>query len=122
MDKRAFLVSLAITTILQIAMVGVGHGSPAIQSFYAVGGMGFSLLGGLLYAARVQARAAPVLAISTVVGALSGLLGIALSFALGDVEAFLLIVGTLGSAFAGLVGGAGGRAIKRAGTSGKSAE
>ena len=46
MDRR-FWTIVAVFTALQVAMVVAGHYSPAIAQWFAVGGMGLSLLAGL---------------------------------------------------------------------------
>lgn len=46
-----------------------------------------------------------------IAGGVSGLIGIAVSYALGDVPASLMLFGTAGSAAAGALGGAVGRLL-----------
>jgi hypothetical protein len=50
MNSRALLVSSLVGTLLQVVMVVAGHSSPAIKALFAVGGMGLSLVAGVLYA------------------------------------------------------------------------
>jgi hypothetical protein len=49
----------------------------------------------------------------TIAGAVCALLGILVSFLLGDVPATLLALGTISSAVTGAIGGAIGRALGR---------
>ncbi len=94
-------------------MVVIGHYVPAIrEKGFAIGGMFFSLVAGLAYARMAQAGWG---------GALSGgaiaerrpapFLGIAVSVALKDVPAQILLLGTAASVVTGLIGGSVGKLI-----------
>lgn len=87
-------------------MVVAGHSSPAIKGLFAVGGMGLSLVAGVLYAhlARPIAKG-PAAAGGALAGALCGFLGILVSYALGDVPASLLALGSISSGVTGAIGG-----------------
>jgi len=114
---RALVIATLLGTVAQAVMVLAGHRNPAIANLFAVGGMTLSLLAGLVYA--WLARPKPAVSIAAQGGALAGglcgLLGIALSFFLGDVAAMLLLVGTLSSAATGAIGGLVGRLLGRPG-------
>jgi len=93
-----------------------GHTNKTIAGLFAVGGMGFSLVAGLIY--RVIARTGN--ANGTVGGMLAGgicaLIGIAVSYLYGDVPASLLALGTISSIVTGALGGwLGGFLARRAG-------
>ena len=106
MNPRALVIATLVGTVLQVAMVVAGHSSPAVASMFAVGGMGLSLLAGVVYA-RV-ARSATKGSAGTggaVAGAICAFLGILVSHLLGDVPASLLALGTLSSAVTGAIGG-----------------
>ena len=111
-SRGAFVSALITGTILQLAMVLSGHWVEFIrQNVFAIGGMMISAIAAVLYArASRDPRGASAIK-GTIVGGLCALIGIAVSYALGDVPANILIFGTLGSAVAGAVGGvlAGGR-------------
>ena len=97
-------------------MVVAGHSNKSIANLFAVGGMGFSLIAGIAYAA--WARGGPTS--STVVGglvagALCAVIGIFISFMLKDVPASLLILGTVSSAVTGALGGWSGTLLFRSG-------
>jgi hypothetical protein len=113
--RGAFTNALIVGTILQLAMVLSGHWVEFIKlNVFAIGGMLISAVAGVLYArASREPRGASAVK-GTVVGGLCALIGIAVSFALGDVPANILVFGTLGSAVAGAIGGAiaGGRGAK----------
>ena len=112
MDARALLIAAAAGTALQVAMVAAGHQHAAIKPFFGPGGVGISLAAGLLFALLAPAAGwTPVVAGGTLAGGLCALLGIALSYALGDVPLALLAFGTLASAAAGLSGAALGKLI-----------
>ncbi len=107
MNRRALADSLIIATLLQVAMVVAGHWSPLVAGLFAFGGMGFSLVGGVIYVLRARpAGWKEVIGVGALVGGLSGLIGIAVSYALGDVPASLLLLGTVSSAATGFVGAA----------------
>ena len=87
-------------------MVFAGHSNATIAGMFAVGGMGISLLAGLLYAALTSERPAKALAAGGAeAGGTCALIGILFSFAMGDVPAMILVVGTLSSAITGALGG-----------------
>ncbi len=87
-------------------MVVTGHSNDAIKGLFAVGGMGLSLLAGLLYARLARPATKGSAAIGGLAaGAICALLGILVSYLLGDVPASLLALGTLSSAVTGAIGG-----------------
>ncbi|TWB69827.1 hypothetical protein FBZ87_108117 [Nitrospirillum amazonense] len=94
-------------TALQVAMVVAGHYVPVIADFFAVGGMAISALAGFLYG-----RTRTGLSIAVMGGALVGgacaLIGILVSWRLGDVPAVILALGTALSVFTGALGGLAG--------------
>ena len=105
-NSRAFYIAATIGTILQALMVLVGHSNATVAGLFAVGGMGISLLGGLTYAALSSDKSAKALAAGgATAGGVCALVGILLSFALGDVPALILVMGTLSSAVTGAIGG-----------------
>ena len=103
--SRALIPALLLGTLLQVAMVVIGHYTVAVASLFAPLGMAISLIAGFLYArwARVPRRDS-VLG-GAIVGGACALIGIIVSNALGDVPASLLFLGTLSSAFTGAIGG-----------------
>jgi len=109
MNWRAFLWAAGIGLALQVLMVVSGHFSPAIGGLFAVGGMGFSLVAGLLYAYFAKAGWRDDLIGGVLAGAACALVGIGVSCLLGDVPASLLLLGTASSAVTGALGGAIGR-------------
>jgi hypothetical protein len=106
MNSRALLIASLVGTLLQIAMVVAGHSSPAIKGLFAVGGMGLSLVAGVLYArvARPATRGNAALG-GAAAGAICAFLGILVSYLLGDVPGSLLALGTISSAVTGAIGG-----------------
>lgn len=50
LNTRALLLASTIGTILQVAMVVAGHYDRSVAGLFAVGGMGLSLVAGVLYA------------------------------------------------------------------------
>ncbi len=106
MNTRALGIASLIGTLLQVAMVVAGHSSPAIAGLFAVGGMGISLVAGVIYARLAKDATKRSAAIGGgVAGAVCAFIGILVSYLLGDVPASLLALGTLSSAFTGAIGG-----------------
>src|SRR4051812_38866655 len=106
LNSRALLLATVAGSILQIAMVTAGHSNKSIAGLFAVGGMGFSLVAGLLYA--MWARGASTSSLATgglIAGAVCALIGIFVSYLLGDVPMTLLALGTISSAVTGALGG-----------------
>ncbi len=106
LNTRALLLATMLGTVLQVAMVVAGHSNPSIAGLFAVGGMGFSLIAGLAYAMWARGSKTTSLAVGgAVAGALCALIGIFVSYMLGDVPVSLLALGTLSSAVTGALGG-----------------
>jgi hypothetical protein len=49
-NSRALVLATVIGTVLQVIMVVAGHSNKSIAALFAVGGMGISLVAGVLYA------------------------------------------------------------------------
>ena len=118
MSTRSLVIASLVGTLLQVAMVVAGHSSPAIKGLFAVGGMGLSLVAGVLYArlARPTTKSSASIG-GLAAGAICAFLGILVSYLLGDVPASLLALGTLSSAVTGAIGGViGSLSLGRAAT------
>jgi hypothetical protein len=110
MNVRTLLIATAAGLALQLAMVIAGHYVAFIKNnVFAVGGMGVSLLAGLVYGKLAAEAWGPSLIGGLVAGAVCAALGIAASVALKDTPAPVLAFGTMGSAVAGLIGGVLGK-------------
>jgi hypothetical protein len=103
--RQPLLVAIALGTVLQLIMVLWGHSDPAVAALFAVGGMGISLLAGLVYALMARGGLGSGAFGGAIAGAACGLIGITVSLALGDVEPLLLALGTASSALTGAAGG-----------------
>lgn len=105
--RSAFRQATILGTILQVAMVVAGHWVPFIKlHVFALGGVAISLIAGVVYArAAREGRGASALN-GAIAGGIGALIGIIVSFALGDVAAIILIIGTTSSAVTGAIGGA----------------
>jgi hypothetical protein len=115
LNSRALLLALLLCTALQVAMVVAGHSNASVAALFAVGGMGISLLAGLAYAAWARGGSAGALALGGLIAGGGGaLIGIFVSYMLGDVPMSLLALGTVSSAVAGALGGWAGRFLVRA--------
>ncbi len=110
MDRKALLNATSIGTLAQLAMIGLGHFVPFIKDHvFAIGGMAISFAVAWLYARQARGGWSTSLSGGAVSGGVCGLIGIIASVALGDTQPVILVLGTLASVVAGLVGGALGR-------------
>src|ERR1700748_988581 len=93
-DPKALLRALVIGTVLQVAMVVAGHyGSFIALHVFMWGGMGLSLLAGLVYGMAAAGYGGAVIG-GAVAGGGCALIGIALSVLLGDTQTMILAIGT----------------------------
>lgn len=113
MISRQLLVATAVGLALQLAMVICGHYVEAVKGLFAPLGVGISLVAGWLYASGARGGWGGALLGGAIAGGACALLGVAVSFALGDVPALILALGTGSSALAGLVGGGFGKLLQR---------
>ena len=96
-----------VGTVLQLAMVLSGHWVDVIKlRGFAVGGMLISAVAGVVYARMAHASRTMSARNGAIAGAVCAIIGIAVSVALGDTAPLILLVGTVGSAVAGAIGGA----------------
>ena len=101
---------MGFALVAQLAMVIAGHYVPFIKNnVFAVGGLLISLAAGWLYAKAATGGWSRSMIGGLIVGGACALLGIGVSVMLRDVPAGVLVFGTIGSAVAGLIGGAIGK-------------
>jgi hypothetical protein len=106
MNTRALTIATVVGTILQLGMVLVGHTNDSVKALFAVGGVTISLVAGVIYARLARdASKGTAAAGGLVAGGLCALLGIIVSYGLGDVTAMILAAGTCSSAVTGAIGG-----------------
>jgi hypothetical protein len=116
MNSRAVLLASILGTVLQIAMVLLGHSNPSVAKLFAAGGMGFSLVAGVavaLFSRQSMSSAASLAAGGAIAGGVCALIGILVSYMLGDVPVTLLALGTLSSVITGAIGGWLGKFLVR---------
>ncbi len=111
MSPKPMILALLLGTLLQVAMVVIGHATVAVASLFAPLGMAISLIAGFLYARWAQAPRGSSVRGGAIVGGVCALIGIIVSYALGDVTAWILFLGTLSSAFTGAIGGLIGQIV-----------
>ena len=109
MDRSALVYATGVGLVLQVLMVLTGHILPPVKTLFAAGGMGLSLVAGVLFAERARASWPVDLTGGAIAGGLCALIGIAVSVALRDVPPGLLLIGTVFSIITGLVGGGLGK-------------
>jgi hypothetical protein len=98
--------ALVLGTVLQLAMVLSGHWIEVIRlRGFAIGGMLISAIAGVVYARAAHVSRGKAAANGALVGGACAIIGIAVSYVLGDVPANILILGTLSSAVTGAIGG-----------------
>ena len=106
LNTRALGLATILGTILQLAMVILGHSNASIAAMFAVGGMTISLIAGLAYTLFARGgRTSSLARGGALAGGICALIGIAVSYALGDVPAPVIIFGTPSSAVTGALGG-----------------
>lgn len=107
MNRQTLIKATVIGLVLQLIMVVSGHFVAVIKDQgFAIGGMLISLVAGVIYVRATRGSWGDSLVGGGLAGGICALIGIAVSCALGDVDAGVLLFGTLGSAVAGLIGGA----------------
>jgi hypothetical protein len=112
MQPEALTRATVVGTLLQLAMVVGGHFSPQIANLFAVGGVAISAVAGVLYSVWARGGSGRSAAAGgAIAGAGSGLLGIIVSYLLGDVPASVLGLGTASSGVMGAIGALIGRAL-----------
>lgn len=110
----ALLRATVTGTVLQLAMVLSGHFVSSISQLFAPMGMGLSLIAGLLFGVWERPDGARrTLQGGVIAGGTCALIGIAVSWALGDVTALVLVLGTLSSAVTGTLGALIGWRVSR---------
>jgi hypothetical protein len=112
---KALTNATIVGTVLQLAMVLAGHWVEVIRlRGFAIGGIAISALAGVIYARAARLPRGPSALNGAVAGGVCAIIGIALSFALGDVPALILVVGTASSTIGGAIGGALAGGMKHA--------
>ncbi|HKI83930.1 MAG TPA: hypothetical protein VKA63_06310 [Candidatus Krumholzibacteria bacterium] len=96
---------IAIGTVVQTAMVLVGHWVAGVANLFGPLGVIISLIVGLLWAKEAARGVGHGAGGGALVGGSCALIGIAVSCLLGDVSTLILLFGTLSSAVTGLIGG-----------------
>lgn len=110
MNNRALVIAAIIGTLLQVGMVVAGHSNQSVKNLFAVGGMGFSLVAGVIYGVMSRGSTVGSLAAGgAIAGGVCAFIGILVSHLMGDVPASLLALGTISSVVTGAVGGTVGK-------------
>jgi hypothetical protein len=108
--SRACVVATLGGTVLQLAMVFAGHSNASVAALFPEGGMGISLIAGGTYTLLARSGSTGSLATGgAIAGGVCALIGICVSYLLGDVSMSVLLFGTASSAITGAIGGWLGR-------------
>jgi hypothetical protein len=111
LGRDALIVATTVGLILQFAMVVAGHYSVPVKNGFAIGGMLFSLVAGLLYIRLAPGGWAGACLGGAIAGGVCAIVGIAVSVSLKDVPTQILWLGTSASVVTGVIGGAIGKVI-----------
>jgi hypothetical protein len=112
MEKRAFRRATALAAVLQILLVLLGLGIPAMQqqNLYPIGETLLAVLAGYLFARWAPgASLKPALVGGALAAGISSCLGILLAALTGPADLFTVLVATVSGTIAGAVGGFFGR-------------
>jgi hypothetical protein len=110
MTRNAFFIAAGACFVAGLIMTVAGHYIAFIKdNVFAIGGMLISLVAGFAYVRLARGGWRDSLIGGAASGAVGSLLAIAVSFALSDVPASILIIGTSASLVTGLIGAALGR-------------
>jgi hypothetical protein len=109
LNSSALRLSIIVGTVLQLVMVVAGHFIPIVAQGFAIGGMSISAIAGLLYARHRSGAWKWQILGAAIAGGVCALIGIVVSFWLGDVPAVILIIGAASSAVTGAMGGVFGQ-------------
>src|ERR1700744_2628306 len=113
MNRNALISATLIGTVLQVAMVVAGHYVPAVRTAYMWGGLGLSLIAGLIYAIRARGGWTWALVGGLIAGGVSAVIGILVSYLCKDVPLSLVALGGGSSAVTGVIGGAIGKVLAK---------
>lgn len=91
MNRQTLIKATVIGLVLQLIMVVSGHFITPIKEGFAIGGMLISLVAGVIYVRTTRGSWGDSLIGGTLAGSICALLGIAVSCALGDVDAGVLL-------------------------------
>ncbi len=103
---------IGVGTALQTAMVVVGHWVSAVANLFGPLGVAISLAVGLFWARESAEGYGHGAGGGALVGGVCALVGILISFLMGDVTAVILVFGTVSSAVTGALGGLLGRRLR----------
>ncbi len=106
--------AIGIGTMAQLGMVLTGHEIAAVAQRFALIGIVISLLAGLFYGLGAVGGVLRGLGGGAFAGGACALIGIVVSYALGDVPLLVVALGTLSSAMGGAIGGVVGRLVSGA--------
>ncbi len=104
---------IVVGLVLQIAMVVVGHLVPPLRDWWGPGGMLISLVVGVLAAPSAHGSWSKAVVNGALAGGVGAFAGILIALLLHDVPAMLLVLGTLSSVVAGIIGAAVANAVRR---------
>jgi len=105
--------SIVFGVVLQVAMVLIGHLVPSVRDYWGPGGMLISLVVGAVAVGSATPSWPHALRAGALAGGIGAVVGIALAYVLHDVPAALVVLGTLSSAVAGILGAAARFAIRQ---------
>lgn len=114
MNKPALTRATIVGTILQVAMIAIGHFKPDLMggNFFAIVGTSLGAATGALYGLWAKdGNAGQSAAGGAVAGGIAGVLGAAASAAIGDGTLGVIGIAGVSTIVSGAIGGIVGRAI-----------
>ncbi|HWA90655.1 MAG TPA: hypothetical protein VG889_11505 [Rhizomicrobium sp.] len=113
-DPKILQRALIVGTVLQVAMILIGHFVPFVrENVFMFGGMMISGVAGYLYAMDYAAGFGRGILGGAIAGGACALIGIACSVLLGDTPVYVLALGTAISVVTGIAGGFWGEVAAR---------
>ena len=104
--KGALVTYTVIGTVMQVAMVVIGHFNVFVkENVFALGGMAISLLAGFLFARAAAQCTGSAIKGGAIVGGVCAVVGVLVSMLLGDSEPVVLAIAAVSSSITGLIGG-----------------
>jgi peptidoglycan/LPS O-acetylase OafA/YrhL len=104
---------VVVGLVLQIAMVVAGHLVPPLRDWWGPGGMLISLVVGALAAPSARGSWSKAVVNGALAGGVGAFVGILVAVLLHDVPVMLLVLGTVSSVVAGIIGAAIMNAVRR---------
>jgi hypothetical protein len=105
--------AVVVGIVLQVAMVLLGNWAPSVRDFWGPSGMAIAFVAGILAVGRDFPGWGNAVVAGALAGGVGALHGIVLAYMLHDVPASLILLGTVASTVAGILGALAKSALAR---------